>query len=80
MRFGAENRLFIVLVDKLDYDNSWKLKRNLDLLQPNIHAYLDRFGEKNIDDLRLSFYQKGNSDKYPQEYHVLTDVLVIEKE
>jgi len=80
MRFGAENRLFVVLVDKNDYDNSWKLKRNLNLLKPKIHEYLDIFHQKNIDDLKLSFFQKGNPDKYPKQYHVLTDVIVIERE
>lgn len=80
MRFGAENRIFLVLIDKSDFDNSWKLKRNIELLKPNINKYLDIFSTKNIDDLKLSFFKKGNPEKYPTEYNVLTDVLIIEKE
>ena len=29
MRFGSENRLFLVLVDTDDFNASWKLKRNI---------------------------------------------------
>ncbi|WP_225969242.1 hypothetical protein [Treponema pedis] len=38
MRFGSENRLFLVLIDTDDFSASWKLKRNLDLLKPAIHV------------------------------------------
>ncbi|RMG16319.1 MAG: hypothetical protein D6730_25290 [Bacteroidetes bacterium] len=79
MRFGAENRIFVVLVDKKDYDNSWKLKRNLNLLNPKIQEYLDTFSHKPKAELELRFYKKGNPSKYPREYRVLTDVLLIEK-
>ena len=41
MRFGSENRLFLVLVDTDDFTGSWKLKRNMDLLEPIIKNYLD---------------------------------------
>ena len=80
MRFGAENRIFLVLIDKSDFDNSWKLKRNTDLLKPSIHKYLDNFSSKNLDDLKLIFYKKGKPDQFPTEYNVLTDVVIIEKE
>src|SRR5205085_12590948 len=43
MRFDASNRLFLILVDTTDYDSSWKLRRNLDLLKPTISQYLDNF-------------------------------------
>jgi len=46
MRFDSSNRLFLVLVDRDDFDNSWKLKRNLDLLRPRIFSYLDTFSQK----------------------------------
>ena len=79
-RFGAENRMFLILIDKLDFDNSWQLKRNIDLLQPRIHSYLDEFCFKDIRDLKLEFYKGGDSVKFPKKYEVLTDVIVIEKE
>lgn len=80
MRFGAENRIFLVLIDKSDFENSWKLKRNIELLKPSIKSYLDSFTSKNIDNLHLSFYKKGKPQQFPQKYDTLTDVLIIEKE
>ena len=80
MRFGAENRIFLVLIDKSAFDNSWKLKRNIELLKPSIHKYLDDFSSKNIDKLKLSFYKKGKPQQFPTKYEVLTDVLIIEKQ
>lgn len=73
MRFGSENRLFLVLVDTDDFDNSWKLKRNFALLQPEINNYLNQFSSKNTNDLKLSFQFKGKT------YSTLADILFIVK-
>jgi hypothetical protein len=59
MRFGSENRLFLVLVDTEDFNNSWKLKRNLDLLKPTVLKYLDNFKDKKTEDLKVTFGYKG---------------------
>lgn len=75
MRFGSENRLFLVLVDTDDFNNSWKLKRNLELLKPTIMNYLDNFKSKNIDDLKVSFGYKGK----PQTFTALTDIIFVVK-
>jgi len=64
MRFGSENRLFLVLVDTNDFNNSWKLKRNLTLLKPTILTYLDQFKNKKITDLKVTFDYKGKSQKF----------------
>ncbi|NEP41236.1 MAG: hypothetical protein F6K35_19205 [Okeania sp. SIO2H7] len=80
MRFGAENRIFLVLVDKSDFDSSWKLKRNMELLKPKIDKYINSLKLRSIEKLKLSFYKKGNSQQFPTKYEVLTDVLVIEKD
>ncbi|MCI5228183.1 MAG: hypothetical protein D3918_16410, partial [Candidatus Electrothrix sp. AX2] len=42
-RFDASNRLFLILIKKGDYFNSWKLKRARDLLISEIHSGLDTF-------------------------------------
>lgn len=73
MRFGSENRLFLVLVDTDDFSSSWKLKRNLDLLQPSILSYLENFKTKKIDDLKITFSYKGK----PQSFTALTDVIFV---
>ncbi|MCB9363796.1 MAG: hypothetical protein H6587_04430 [Flavobacteriales bacterium] len=75
MRFGSENRLFLVLVDTDDFGNSWKLKRNLDLLKPTIMEYLDNFKNKEIEDLKVSFAYKGK----PQTFTALTDIIFVVK-
>jgi len=41
-RFDAANRLFLVLIDKNNLEESWKMKRNLDLLKDKINSYLDK--------------------------------------
>ncbi|MFD1258313.1 hypothetical protein ACFQ3S_16025 [Mucilaginibacter terrae] len=75
MRFGSENRLFLVLVDTEDFSNSWKLKRNIDLLRPTILSYLDHFKTKNIEDLAISFEFKSKS----RVFTALTDVIYVVK-
>jgi hypothetical protein len=75
MRFGSENRLFLVLVDTGDFNNSWKLKRNIDLLKPTIISYLDNFKNKKIDDLRVDFEFKGK----PHAFSALADVIFVVK-
>ena len=75
MRFGSENRLFLVLVDTDDFGNSWKLKRNLELLKPTILNYLENFKNKKIDDLKVNFEFKGK----PQTFTALTDIIFVVK-
>ena len=73
MRFGSENRLFLVLVDSADFNNSWKLKRNIELLKPTILKYLDNFNYKDLSDLKIKFEYKGKS----QQYTALTDIIFV---
>lgn len=75
MRFGSENRIFLVLVDMDDFNSSWKLKRDLALLKPIILSYLDAFERKKIDDLKISFEYKGRT----QIFTALTDVIFVAK-
>lgn len=75
MRFGSENRLFLVLTDTDDFNNSWRLKRNLDLLNPTIQTYLSNFGKKKIEDLKVGFSYKGR----PGTFTALTDIIFMVK-
>jgi hypothetical protein len=75
MRFGSENRLFLVLVDSEDFNGSWKLKRNLDILKPAIMKYLDNFKSKKMEDLKVTFDYKGK----PQTFTALADVIFVVK-
>jgi len=69
MRFGAENRLFLILVDSGNLTESWKLKRNFDLLKPKIKAYLDNFAASNLERVHFQFKNKP--------YTSLADALFI---
>lgn len=75
MRFGSENRLFLVLVDTGDFNNSWKLKRNIDLLKPIIVSYLDNFRNKKIEDMQVNFEFKGK----PHGFSALADIIFVVK-
>lgn len=74
-RFDAANRLFLVLVDKNNVEESWKMKRNLDLLRNTINSYLDKFNGKEIEKLKIEF--DWTDDK---RYTVLSDIIFIIKE
>jgi hypothetical protein len=75
MRFGSENRLFLVLVDTDDFTNSWKLKRNIELLKPTILTYLDNFKTKKMEDLKIKFEFKGKT----KTFTALTDIIFVVK-
>lgn len=75
MRFGAENRLFIVLVELDDINNSWKLKRNIELLTPQINSYLEHFRNGSLDDLKIEFAYKGREHNYV----CYSDIIFITK-
>jgi len=75
MRFGSENRLFLVLIDTEDFSASWKLKRNLNLLKPTINGYLDTFGSKSLNDMKINFTYQGKSTIYT----TYADVIFVMK-
>ena len=71
MRFGAENRLFVVLADTTDWGQSWKMKRAFALIEPKVNDYLDNFNEESLKEVNFAF--KGF------EYKSLADVIFIVK-
>ena len=71
MRFGAENRLFIILINQQDYSQSWKLKRAFELLKPKIDSYLTTFTASQLTP--ISFSHQGRN------YKALADTLFIVK-
>lgn len=58
-RFDAANRFFLVLVDRNHLEESWKLKRNGELLRGKINAFLDHHQNVNFNDYRTSFSWGG---------------------
>jgi hypothetical protein len=74
-RFDAANRLFLVLIDKNNLEESWKMKRNIDLLKNTIKNYLDNFSDKDIARLRTEFIWIDG-----KKYVVLSDAIFVIKE
>ena len=70
--FGAENRLFVVLVDSTDMNQSWKMKRAFSLIEPKINAYLDSFDANSLKRIEFTFSKKA--------YKSLADIIFVVKE
>jgi hypothetical protein len=69
MRFGSENRIFVIFVDKSNYSESWKLKSDLKLLESSINKFLDN--SKNSIDVTFTF--KG------ADYKTKSKLILISK-
>ena len=68
-RFGADNRLFVVLLDKDNPDRSWKLKRNFPLVFENIDNFFSEEDVSEADEVIFNF--NGNT------YTAMSKVLLI---
>jgi hypothetical protein len=74
-RFDAANRLFLILIDKTNLEDSWKMKRNVDLLKDRINDYLNNFNVQSYNELQIDF--DWIDDK---KYTAISDVLFIIKD
>lgn len=70
-RFDAANRFFLILIDMVNLEDSWKLKRNKALLSPTISSHLDNINESSITDLKLYFSWDET------QYETYADILPI---
>jgi len=70
--FGAENRLFVVLIDSTDMDQSWKMKRAFTLIEPKVNDYLDSFNGQSLKKIEFTFNKKA--------YESLADIIFVVKE
>ena len=69
MRFGAENRIFVVMVNMQDMSLSWKMKREFDIIEPKLNTFLDNFDDNSLKQVDYQF--KGDS------YHSLSGIIFI---
>ena len=69
--FGAENRLFVVLIDSTDMDQSWKMKRAFSLIEKEVNAYLETFTDTSLKKIDFTFKK--------QNYSSLADVIFVVK-
>ncbi len=73
-RFDAANRLFLVLIDKNNLEDSWKMKRNTELLNEAIGTYIANFSSKNTNNLEVKFdWMDGKT------YTTTSDVIFVVK-
>ena len=70
-RFGADNRLFVILLDAEKPEESWKLKRNFDLVFSKIDEFFNREKVTNADEVVFSFARRT--------YTAITKILLINK-
>jgi len=71
MRFGAENRIYLILVDSKDIKESWKLKRSFSLIEPKIKEYIDGFTPSSLKEIQFEYKKK--------KYSALSDVIFVVK-
>lgn len=70
-RFGADNRLFVVLLDKDNPERSWELKRDFSLVFRRIDNFFNREVVSKRDEIVFTFGRKT--------YTAVTKVLIITK-
>jgi len=70
-RFGADNRLFVVLLDKDSPERSWELKRDFGLVFQKIDCFFDKEKVSKRDEIVFTFGRKT--------YTAVTKVLIITK-
>lgn len=68
-RFGSDNRLFVILLDTKNPKESWKLKRNFDLVFSKIDEFFNNDKVSASDEVVFSFAKKT--------YTAVSKVLVI---
>lgn len=70
-RFDAANKFFLVLIDANNLEDSWKLKRNKELLSNSINLHLNGMNRANIEQLNLEFEWENKT------YSTYADILFI---
>ncbi len=70
-RFGSDNRFFVILVDKNNPDQSWKLKRDFDFVYKKIDGFFDTATVSSKDEVIFTFKKKT--------YTAISKVLIITK-
>lgn len=62
MRFDASNRFFLIVIDREKPFDSWKLKRNTQLLSQRINNKINSFDKKSIN--KIEFYWEKDGKNY----------------
>ena len=73
MRFDAANRFYVVLIDRENPFDSWKLKRNVRLLKNKINEKVNAFEESQLNQVVFHW----NKDE--RDYSCFSEILFISK-
>jgi len=70
-RFGADNRLFVILLDRGNLERSWEIKRDFDLIFKKIDTFFEKETVSKEDEIVFTFRKKT--------YTTVAKVLIIVK-
>jgi len=70
-RFGADNRLFVILHDTQKPEDSWKIKRDINFIKQKIDRFFEQETISEEDEIVFNFQR--------QSYTAITKVLLIVK-
>jgi hypothetical protein len=70
-RFGADNRLFVILHDTKKPEDSWKIKRDINFIKHKIDRFFEQETISSEDEIVFNFQR--------QSYTAITKVLLIVK-
>lgn len=70
-RFGDDNRLFVILLDKNNPEQSWKLKRDFNFVFRKVNDFFNSAGVSSKDEIVFTFKKKT--------YTTIAKVLIITK-
>lgn len=73
MRFDAANRFYVILIDSNNIFDSWKLKRNVNLLKTEINQKVNSFRSQDLN--TVEFYWKKDG----KNYNCISELLFITK-
>lgn len=72
LRFGAENRIYLLLVDLKDLSQSWKMKRAFSKIEPAVREYIEKFSSTILKQINFRYKNK--------QFTALCDILFVVKE
>lgn len=73
MRFDAANRFYVVLIDRENPFDSWKLKRNVNLLKEGINNKINLFDSSKLNMISFNWFKDGKT------YSCYSELLFIYK-
>src|SRR4030042_4295917 len=68
-RFGADNRLFVVVHDTQNTEDSWRIKRDINFIKKNVYRFFEQESVSEADEIVFTFQR--------QTYTAIAKILFI---